>query len=1130
MRRCVPAIWGIVASFCLSGYVAGQTLSAPQPHARILQRIDEDNTVTLRGNVHPLAASSSSEALDETIPMERMILFLKGDASQEGELTQLVAQQNDPKSPLYHHFLGAEEFGSRFGIAQADLEKVTAWLQTHGFTIEELPPGRRAVVFSGTSGQVADAFKTEIRRYHVGAAEHYANASDPQIPSALADVVGGVVKLHNFRHAPSISKMASLTPTQFANPQFDAGGGHYLSPADYATIYDINPLYSVRINGTGQSIAVIARSNISLTDVESFRNSFGLVANNPEIMFVNGNPGILSGDSTETTLDTEWSGAIAPLATIKVVVAASTNTADGIDLAALYAVNNNVAPVVSLSYGSCESAMGSSELNFYNSLWQQAAAQGMSVMVSAGDSGAAGCSGGSASSGSGKAINGLCSSPYATCIGGTEFVEGSNPSEYWLPGNNAVYGSAIGYIPEAVWNESGSVGGSGLWAGGGGASIAYTKPLWQTGPGVPADGRRDVPDVSLTAAGHDGYVIVQSGSMMAIGGTSASAPSFAGLMALVDQKANARQGLANLILYPLAQNQAAGGAAVFHDTASGNNSVPGVTGFSATTGYDLASGLGSVDATALVNHWMDGVKSVAPSFSLSTSATTLVAKLGQAVQVTLTSSPNSTFKSAVTLAVTGAPSGVTATLAPATIASPGSGSAVLTIAVSSSATPGTYLLAITGQGGGVSAKATVSLVIPAPTFMLSTSTASASVIAGNTVQISVIATPQNGFNARIALSVSGLPAGVTGAFSPSALSGAAPASSALIFAAAKTVRAGSYPLTIIAAGGGVTQVSYFTLVAVVPATCALAANPASVALVAGQSTSVQVSCGVVTGTFNGPLALSASGVPATMTAKPASALTAGSSTALNIASTAATAAGTYKLQLTANGSGYTQTLPITVAVSAPPTFKLTTAQTSTSIKLGATGQLSITSSHAGAFNSSINLICAGLPSGVTASFSKPTLPAPGDGSTTVTLAVGTTAKPGTYTIGLTGTGGGQSQTVSVTLIVSGNPDFSFALNTSAMTIQQGGSAGTVIVSTGNFTGGFNSTITITFKGLAPGMNYGATGASTGNNLVNTFIGITASTATPVGTYPVTITATGAGITHAAIVQVTVTKAVASAHH
>jgi len=281
-----------------------------------------------------------------------------------------------------------------------------------------------------------------------------------------------VFKLHDFRHAANISKRTVLSATgQGVNSLFTYGSAHYLAPADYSNIYNIGPLYSASINGAGQTIAIIARSNIKVSDVTSFRSQFGLKANDPQIVITNTDPGIVSGDTVETTLDTEWSGAVAPGATVKVIVAASTNSADGIDLSALYAVNKNVAPIVSLSYGSCEAAMGSSEMAFYNSLWEQAAAQGQSVMVSSGDSGAAGCQGGSSSTGSGQGINGLCSSPYATCVGGTEFVEGTNPGQYWLPGNNPLLGSATGYIPEMVWNESGANGGSGLWAGGGGASI-----------------------------------------------------------------------------------------------------------------------------------------------------------------------------------------------------------------------------------------------------------------------------------------------------------------------------------------------------------------------------------------------------------------------------------------------------------------------------------------------------------------------------------------------------------------------------------------------------------------------------------------------------------------------------------
>jgi subtilase family serine protease len=267
------------------------------------------------------------------------------------------------------------------------------------------------------------------------------------------------------------------------------------------------------------------------------------------------------------------------------------------------------------SFGQCEAAMGSSENNFYNNLWAQAAAQGISSFVAAGDSGAAGCSYASASAGSGQAVSGLASTPYNVAVGGTQFQEGTGTC--WASATSADGSSALGYIPERAWNESGSMsGGSGLWAGGGGASSIYAKPSWQAGKGVPADGHRDLPDVSLTAASHDGYLIRSGGGLMAAGGTSCAAPAFAGLMALVVQATGQRQGNPNPVFYQLGNAQALGtGPAVFHDTTTGGNGVPGTTGFLAAAGYDQATGLGSVDAQALVRNWTAGAAKVTASIA-----------------------------------------------------------------------------------------------------------------------------------------------------------------------------------------------------------------------------------------------------------------------------------------------------------------------------------------------------------------------------------------------------------------------------------------------------------------------------------------------------------------------------------
>ena len=568
---------------CSAASLCAQVTSAAQ--SRIVQQVNENIRVTLPGNVHPLAAQAvKSVPADFATPMNQMVLHLQASAAQEADLEALLQQQSDPKSANYRKFLAPQDFAARFGASTADIAKVTAWLQSHGLKVNDVPAGNRSIVFSGTAAQVSDAFKTEMREYTVDGVQHLANATDPQIPAVFAGTVAGVVKLHDFRHpghaiqGPAIAAVHNVGSMFVLTP-----GMNILGPADYYTIYNINPLLSAGIDGTGQSIAVLARSDIYLSDVQSFRSMFGLKANDPQFIVTNSDPGQINGDNVETTLDAEWAGAIAPKATIKVVVSSSSAAADGIDLSASYAVSHNIAPIISVSYGNCEGLMGTTELAFYNSLWKQAAAQGQTVLVASGDSGAAGCDrSGSTTAKAGKGVNGICSSPYATCVGGTEFVEGSNRGQYWLPASNTInMASVLSYIPESVWNETAvTAGGLGLSSSGGGASTIYPKPTWQTGPGVPADAKRDVPDVSLTAALHDGYTIVQGGMIgyiFPISGTSASTPSFAGIVALLNQKYNSPQGSINPTLYPLAAKQATGGAAIFHDVTSGNNSVPGQT-------------------------------------------------------------------------------------------------------------------------------------------------------------------------------------------------------------------------------------------------------------------------------------------------------------------------------------------------------------------------------------------------------------------------------------------------------------------------------------------------------------------------------------------------------------------------
>ena len=424
-------------------------------------------------------------------------------------------------------------------------------------------------------------------------------------------------------------------------------GLHFLAPADFATIYNVKPLYAAGIDGTGETIAIVTRSSLvdpnygvdGIQDIRDFRNVMGLPPNDPQMIINGDDPGVLSYDDTiEALLDITWAGAVAPGATI-IGVASQSNFDDGVDISAAYIVDHNLAPIMSTSFGNCEQTLGSVGAAFYNSLWQQAAAQGITSFVSAGDNGGAGCD--SQSSGlfasQGLAVNGLASTPYNVAVGGTQFDDVANNDLYWtITSDPATLQSAISYIPEIVWNESSNDPFfTSLWAGSGGVSTIYNKPNWQSATGVPNDGKRDLPDISLAAAGHTGYGLCFEGScsdptlvgVYSVGGTSASSPAAAGVMALILQQQGGKpQGLANYVFYKLAAT-----AGVYHDTVKGDNKVPDTdgqftVGYSAGPGYDLASGLGSFDTNALVTQW-------ASAAATASSATTLTLGNGQATTV-----------------------------------------------------------------------------------------------------------------------------------------------------------------------------------------------------------------------------------------------------------------------------------------------------------------------------------------------------------------------------------------------------------------------------------------------------------------------------------------------------------------
>lgn len=601
-------IFIVIATFTMylgsASYTNAQTVSD-----RITQSVSSSPLVKLNDRPQQIKNAADLGRIASSTPFNRMVLVLQPSQQQQQDLQSLMEQQQESGSATYHKWLTPQQFGDQFGVSQNDMNKLTRWLQSQGFHIDQVSNSRQWIVFSGTSGQVEQAFHTQMHRFDIQGETHLANSTTTSIPQALTPVVRGVLSLNDFFTKPNI--YIDKQPHKLT----DLGNGlNALSPGDYATIYDINPVYTASINGAGQKIAIVGRSDVDPVDIQDFTQLFGVPAINLHTINNGPDPGMVAGDEIEQTLDVTWSGAVAPGATIDLVVSESTATSDGVILSAAYIIDNDLAQVMSTSYGSCELNEGQAYASYAEVLWEQAAAEGISAFVSAGDSGGAGCDDPDTETAAalGFAVSGLASSPYNVAVGGTEFNDAANPGQYWAPTNNIHGSSAFSYIPEMVWNESAV--GSSIFAGSGGSSIYYAKPSWQTGNGVPQDGARDIPDVSLTAAGHDGYIIClrslggdcSKGYFFTVGGTSASSPSFAGIMALIDQKTNSSWGNPNPIIYSLANS--ANYNTIFHDITLGNNKVPAVDGnmigYDAGIGYDLATGWGSVDVNQLANAWV----------------------------------------------------------------------------------------------------------------------------------------------------------------------------------------------------------------------------------------------------------------------------------------------------------------------------------------------------------------------------------------------------------------------------------------------------------------------------------------------------------------------------------------------
>jgi len=604
--------------FALHPFFSVRAASAAPPSAQKpspLQGIDESRRVTLRGNTRPEATAANDRgAVPENFALDHMFLQLKRSPEQEQALEAYIAQLHDHASPNFHQWLTPAEFGETYGLAESEIQVITRWLESHGIRVNLVYPNRMLIDISATAAQVREAFQVRIHYLDVKGVRHFANMNDPQIPAALAPFIAGIVSMHDFEPRPKMMPRSAFT----------ASAGEYLVvPGDLAVIYNLNPLFSQGFSGQGQTIVVIEDTNVfSTTDWTTFRATFGL-SQYTSGSFTQVHPGgctnpRTNADDGEAILDAEYSSAAAPNAAIELASCANTATFGG--LIALQNLLNSPPPppIVSISYGDCEPNNGAAANAAYNSAYQQADSEGVSMFVSAGDEGAASCDADQAMSVNGISVSGFASTPYNVAVGGTDFEDSylNENSTYWSSTNSSTFESAKFYVPEIPWNDScasvllasylgdpttygssgfcntttaqtdglittasGSGGPSGCATGTpsttdvvSGTCAGYAKPAWQSGlVGNPNDGVRDLPDVSLFAAngvwGHY-YVFCYSdrnrggtpctdspSGWSGAGGTSFASPILAGIQALVNQKTASRQGNPNPVYYAIAKSE-----------------------------------------------------------------------------------------------------------------------------------------------------------------------------------------------------------------------------------------------------------------------------------------------------------------------------------------------------------------------------------------------------------------------------------------------------------------------------------------------------------------------------------------------------------------------------------------------
>ena len=801
-------------ALCASIPATAQDTSA-KPQPRITSPIDASSRATLAGSRPPRAAAADDlGAVPGSLQLHGISLLFSRSPAQQAALDALVAAQQNPASSLYHQWITPDQYAAQFGVADSDLAAAKSWLEQQGFSIDSISRSRNRILFSGTAAQVASAFGAPLHYYLTPATplqpaqKHFAPSADLTLPSALASSVLAIGNLSDFHLLPHILRSAP----QPAQPRFTSSqtGAHYLTPGDLATIYDITPAYSSGYTGSNQSIAVIGQSAVNLSDIANFQAAVNIPGKTPIVVLVPGSGTsevYADGDEAESDLDLEYSSTIARGAQVYFVYTGNSNNFGAFN-SIEYAVDEKIAPIISSSYGDCEPNLGQSSYTELNTFLEQAASQGQTVVSAAGDSGSTDCYGEykTVAQNEQLAVDFPASSQYVTGVGGTEFPSadiGSGNNTYFdAQSSTDIVSSAKSYIPEMVWNDDVAATADSCNAkvpvadcdpvasGGGGVSIFTAQPSWQTGTiagvAVPNNGKRMVPDIAMTASPFNaplafctsdstfwesgqkasctnGLRDSSSGDLTVGGGTSFEAPTFSALVAIINQAKNSTgQGVLNSTLYSLAATSAY--ATAFHDITSGGNQClsgtnycasPGTTDYPATTGYDEASGLGSIDFFNLLNAWPNSTGSSLLASSITLTAATITPASGAADTITITVAPVTSTtlvpSGSISLAVDGGPSAtipLTNGVATYSFSSTTLGAHVLTATFPSDTVFAASTATLTLNVGGSSTPGYFNVTVGSPSM---------TVTPGGSATGTLTLTPSGGFTGTVTLTSSGLP-------------------------------------------------------------------------------------------------------------------------------------------------------------------------------------------------------------------------------------------------------------------------------------------------------------------------------------------------------------------------------------